>query len=232
MKHNNLPKHVAIIPDGNRRWAREKNLPTFEGHRRGFDRAMEITRKARDMGIKVLTIWAFSTENWQRESKEVGYLMKLYEQMVKKHLKEALENQVRIIHLGRKDRINGNLLKNIIKAEEETRHFNKHYLCIALDYGGRDEIMRAVKKIKNLELRIKNVDADNFDNFLDTKELPYPDVDLMIRTSGENRDSGLLIWQSCYSEFIFTSKHFPDFTADDFENAISEFQKRSRRFGK
>lgn len=232
MKYNSIPKHVAIIPDGNRRWAKARKLPTFEGHRRGFERVLEITRKARELGIKVLTIWAFSTENWEREKEEVGYLMKLYEQMVKKHLQEALENEVRIIHLGRKDRINGGLLKKIIKAEEETRHFNKYYLCIALDYGGRDEIARAEQKVQRSKFKVQSVNTTDFNNFLDTKDLPYPDVDIIIRTSGEKRSSGLLLWQSAYSEFFFENKYFPDFTAIDFEAAIGEYQKRSRRFGK
>jgi len=125
---NNTPQHVAIIPDGNRRWARNRGLPTFEGHRKGFDALVEVSRKARKMGIKVLTVWAFSTENWDRSAEEIAYLMNLYEIMVDKHLKEALKDKVRIIHLGRKDRINEKLRNKILNAEEKTKHFDKAFI--------------------------------------------------------------------------------------------------------
>ena len=218
-------KHVAIIPDGNRRWAKEKGLPVFEGHRRGFDRAFELTKKARDLNIKILTLWAFSTENWTRKQKEINNLMNLYGQMVDKYLQEALKNEVRLIHLGRKDRINDNLKKKIVEAEKKTENFKKYYLCIALDYGGKDEIIRTVQKIRNLDEKL-------FEKFLDTKDLPYPDVDLVIRTGGENRTSGFMIWQASYSEYMFSPKYFPDFTTADFEECIKEYLKRPRRFGK
>lgn len=237
----NLPKHIAIIPDGNRRWARERGLPAFEGHRRGFERALEISKKAREVGITVLTFWAFSTDNWKRSKEEVTYLMKLYEAMIDKNLKEALKEQTRIVHLGRKDRINDSLRRKITQAEEKTVAFTRRYLCIALDYGGRDEIVRGIQRFKNDDLArlakpsarqgFGNIDEENFAQFLDTKDLPYPNVDLIIRTSGEQRTSGLLPWQATYAEYIFSDKHFPDFTEDDFEACVKEYQKRQRRFG-
>lgn len=227
-----VPKHVSIIPDGNRRWAKEKGLPTFEGHRRGFNQAVNIGRKARELGIKILTIWAFSTENWMREAQEINYLMDLYSNMIDKYLDDSLKNQVRIIHLGRKDRINQVLREKITNAEEATSKFSKHYLCIALDYGGKDEIIRSIKRIKNLELSVKNMDVDNFGKFLDTKDLPYSNVDLVIRTSGEYRTSGFMIWQTAYSEYIFFPGHFPDFNVSEFEKCIKEYERRQRRFGK
>lgn len=228
-----LPKHVAIIPDGNRRWAKEKNLPTFEGHRKGFERAIQIGQKSRDLKIKVLTLWAFSTENWQRSKQEIDYLMRLYSEMVDKYLKDALKNEVRIIHLGRKDRINENLKKKIIDAEKKTIKFNRHYLCIALDYGGQDEIIRAVNKIQSRRggTKAQILDIKNFNNYLDSKDLPYPDVDLVIRTSGEFRTSGFMTWQTAYSEYIFYPGYFPDFSASEFEKCIKEFIRRQRRFG-
>jgi undecaprenyl diphosphate synthase len=226
------PNHIAIIPDGNRRWARKRGLSVFEGHRRGFERGTEIVKKAREMNIKILTFWAFSTENWNRSKEEVNDLMKLYQIMIEKNLKQALKEKSRIIHLGRKDRIDGDLRKKIINAEEKTKNFNKYYFCLALDYGGRDEVVRAIKKISDAKNSKLNIDEETFNQFLDTKILPHPNVDLVIRTSGEQRSSGFMIWQTTYSEYIFYEKYFPDFSAEDLEKCIKEYQKRRRRFGK
>jgi len=227
----NIPNHVAIIPDGNRRWAREKGLPTFEGHKKGYQRGIEIGRRARKLGIKVLTLWAFSTENWGRTKKEVDYLMTIYRSLVDQYLKEALKEKIKIVHLGRKDRIDKTLREKIVNAEEKTKKFNKYYLVIALDYGGRDEIIRAIETI-NSQSVICNLTINNFSQLLDTKDLPDPNPDLIIRTSGEQRLSGFMIWQSEYAELMFVKKHFPDFTADDFEDCVKEYMERERRFGK
>lgn len=226
MALNNIPKHVAIIPDGNRRWAKARNFPTFEGHRRGFNVLSKIAKKARDIGIKVFTVWAFSTENWNRSEKEVNYLMDIYERWIDENLKTAIKDKIRIIHLGRKDRIRKSLLKKLSDAENKTKKFNKSYLCLAVDYGGRDEIVRAIKKIKNNSLK-----ENEFNNFLDTKSLPYPNPDLIIRTSGQFRTSGFMTWQSAYSEYIVIEKHLPDFKVIDFMNCIETYKKRNRRFG-
>ena len=223
----NIPNHVAIIPDGNRRWARARGLPTFEGHRRGFNVMKNIAKKAREIGIKILTIWAFSTENWSRSKEEIDYLMDIYESWVDEHLKEALKDQIRIIHLGRKDRIKKSLADKLTDVEQKTKDFNNFYLCIALDYGGKDEIVRAISKIKNN----KNVSEKRFEKFLDTYDLPFPNPDLVIRTSGEYRTSGFMIWQASYAELIILDKHLPDFTAKDFEDCIKTYLKRNRRFG-
>lgn len=222
--------HLAIIPDGNRRWARQRGLPTFEGHRKGFERIKELGKKARELGIKVFTVWAFSTENWTRSEKEVDYLMRIYEQWIDENLQQAIRDKVRIIHIGRKDRITLSLKKKIIDAEEKTRVFDSHFFVIALDYGGKDEVVRAVKTAQNLEFRIKN--EKEFEQFLDTKDLPFPNPDLVIRTSGEQRSSGFMIWQAAYSEYMFVEKYLPDFTADDLEACIKQFQDRKRRYGK
>lgn len=228
----NFPRHIAIIPDGNRRWARERNLPTFFGYKKGFDQSIEISKKARKLGIKVLTFWAFSTENWQRPKEEISYLMKLYSQMIDKNLKMALEESIRIIHLGRKDRITKDLAEKIIQAEKKTINFDKHFLAIALDYGGKDELLRAIQRFKNSKSKPKSLDEENFNQFLDTKDLPYPNPDLIIRTSGEMRTSGFMLWQSAYSEWIFFPKYFPDFTSQDLEECVGEYTKRQRRFGR
>ncbi len=223
-----VPHHVAIIPDGNRRWARKRGLPTFEGHRRGFDALVGISREARKLGIKILTIWGFSTDNWKRSKKEVGYLMKLYVRMIDQFLPEAKEDGVKIIHLGRKDRLPVGLRKKMEQAETETAVNRRHILNIALDYGGRDEILRAINywlrkgKTKLTEKRLSQL--------LDTAG--QADPDLIIRTSGEQRISGFLIWQAAYSEFCFTKKHMPAFKRREFRQAIKEYSQRQRRFGK
>ena len=226
MLSNNIPKHVAIIPDGNRRWAKIRGLPSFEGHRRGFSVLSKIAKKAREIGVKVFTVWAFSTENWNRSEKEVNYLMDMYEKWIDENLKTAIKDKIRIIHLGRKDRIKKSLLKKLSDAESKTKKFNKSYLCIALDYGGRDEIVRAFKNIKD-----KNVKIEDLEKYLDTKILPYPNPDLIIRTSGQFRTSGFMTWQSAYSEYSVVEKHLPDFKVVDFLDCIETYKKRNRRFG-
>lgn len=232
MKPVVIPNHVAIIPDGNRRWAREKGLPTFEGHKKGYQRCIEVGKRARKLGIRIMTFWAFSTENWKRTKEEVSYLMNIYQWLIDQYLKEALREKIRIIHLGRKDRLDAILKKKIINAEEKTKNFTKYYLAIGLDYGGQDEILRTIDKVRNYELGVKKMTREIFNKYLDTSVLPYPNPDLIIRTGGEKRLSGFLLWQSEYAELMFVEKYFPDFTADDFEQCINEYKKRQRRFGK
>jgi len=225
-----IPNHVAIIPDGNRRYARERGLPTLEGHRRGFDALIEIGKKSREMGIKVMTVWGFSTENWKRAKEEVDYLMDLFKEMIDRYLEDAHKEEIRLIHLGNKNKFRESLRKKLDKAEEETKRYNRYHLGIALDYGGRDEIVRAVNKI--IVSKKAKVDEIGFSRFLDTRYFPYPDPDLLIRTGGEKRLSGFLSWQLQYTELMFIDKYLPAFTVEDFEKCIEEFLKRSRRFGK
>lgn len=231
MTKNTTIKHLAIIPDGNRRWARDRGLPTFEGHRRGFETARKIVKYARSARIHTLTLWAFSTENWKRTKEEIGYLMRLYADMTDKFLKEAIEDQVKIVHIGRRDRIPTYLLKKVQNAEEKTKNFAQNILNVALDYGGRDEIIRAIKKINGGRLTMNDLTEQEFEQLLDTAGQPYPYPDLVIRTSGEMRTSGLMIWQAAYSEFLFLEKHFPDMTTSDIDSAMREFERRQRRFG-
>ncbi|MBD3366349.1 di-trans,poly-cis-decaprenylcistransferase [candidate division WWE3 bacterium] len=241
-----LPKHVAIIPDGNRRWAHSRNLPTLRGHTKGFQAANAVIRQARDLGIHTFTLWAFSTENWNRSETEVNYLMRLYEENISKNLEEALKSEARIVHLGRKDRIPGGLQEILKEAEQKTAHFTKHILNIALDYGGHDEILRAVTKatkdIESGKLTPQELTQEvakykgkypiyKFADYLDTAGQPYPYPDLIIRTSGEQRLSGYLSWQSAYSEFYFADVHMPDFKEAEFKKALIDFAGRERRFG-
>jgi len=224
-----IPVHIALIPDGNRRWARSHNLPTFEGHRRGFDRANELVRFAFTQGVSTVSVWAFSTENWKRTKEEVGYLMKLYEVMIDSNLAEAHKEKTRIIHLGRKDRLSDILKKKIEKAEKETALYSSHYLCIGIDYGGEDEILRAIKKasLTNDEWTKEKLFAS-----LDTAILPQQSVDLVIRTSGEWRTSGFMPLQAAYAEYYFSKLLFPDFDSGALQVAINEYSSRKRRFGK
>lgn len=230
--NKNLPRHIAIIPDGNRRWARSHNLPTLEGHRRGFNAAVKISRYIRRLGISTLTLWAFSTENWNRSKNEVKYLMNLYSLMTDKYFQEAMEDEVKVTHMGRKDRIPRALLKKILNIEEKTRNHKKHYLNIGLDYGGRDEVIRAIQRIYEYKFPIEQVSSENFNQFLETHRIPYPEPDLVIRTSGEHRTSGFMIWQAAYAEYIFLDKYFPDIDTRDIDISIEEYLVRKRRFGK
>lgn len=228
----NIPIHVAIIPDGNRRWAREKGLPTFEGHRRGFNAVAKIGEKARELGIKIVTIWFFSTENFDRSEDEKRYLWKLFEDGISSYEKTALKEHIRIIHIGRKDRIPKKLINKIIEIEDKTKDFNTYYLVIAVDYGGKDEVLRAAQKTQISNIKDQRLTEEIFENFLDTKELPQQKVDLVIRTGGEIRTSGFMMWQAAYAEYIFVKKYLPDFTPEDFEECIQEYSRRQRRFGK
>ena len=226
-----VPNHLVIIPDGNRRWAKNRGLPTFEGHRVGFQLTPKIARASRDFGINTLTIWAFSTENWKRTDAEITYLMRMYDWFIGHHLKEAKRDGVRIIHLGRKDRIPQFLRKKIEKAEKETAGNVNNILNIALDYGGRDELLRATKKMLEEKTDPEDLNEETFASFLDTKRQPYPYPDLLIRTSGEERISGIFPWQSAYTEFYFVEEHFPDFSVKKLREAILEYSNRVRRFG-
>lgn len=233
------PQHIAIIPDGNRRWARKRGLSTFEGHRRGFNALVKVAQAARKMGIRVVTVWGFSTENWKRSKEEVNYLMKLYEVMIDKFLTEARKEKIKIVHLGRKDRLPTGLMKKIKNVEKETKDYKKYLLAVALDYGGRDEILRAVARMINDKKYLRGgrmnssegkLSEEKFAQFLDTAGLPDPD--LIIRTSGEQRLSGFLPWQGVYAELYFEKSHFPDFTPAKLKKAIKEYSRRKRRYGK
>ncbi|NTU46458.1 di-trans,poly-cis-decaprenylcistransferase [Candidatus Roizmanbacteria bacterium] len=228
---DHIPRHIAIIPDGNRRWAREHHLPVSYGHKKGFDVCTQITEKARELGVSVVTLWGFSTENWSRDEEERATLFSLFESGIEQNLKKALKEKTRIIHLGRKDRFSESLQKKIKQAEDETCHFTSFYSCIGLDYGGHDELTRAMQSIIRSGISSSEITPAIVNAHLDTSELPHPYPDLIIRTGNEYRLSGLLPWQSAYSELVFVNKNFPDFSPADLENCIEEYKKRQRRFG-
>lgn len=230
-KGTKVPNHIAIIPDGNRRWARARGLHTLEGHKVGFNRAVELGRAAREMGVHTVTLWGFSTENWDRAKKEVKYLMKLYYKLIDDYLNEAKKEGVKLVHLGRKDRLPKFLMDKIKRAEKLTSENSKYVANIALDYGGQDDILRALKKIIKDGVKEDEVSEKLLLKYLDTHDQPYPYIDLMIRTSGEQRTSGLLLWQSAYTEYYWERDHFPDFTPEKLREAIIDYSRRRRRFG-
>jgi len=226
-----VPNHIALIPDGNRRWARSRGLKTISGHKKGFERAIELGRSARELGIHTVTIWGFSTENWNRAKSEINYLMKLYGKLIDDFLKEALSNKVKIVHIGRKDRMPKYLMNKIAKAEKATTKNDKYIINLALDYGGHDEIVRAVKKIMVDNIAPTDVTIKIFEKYFDMSDQPYPYVDLIIRTSGEQRTSGFLLWGANYAETYWEYDHFPDFTPDKLRLAMIDYSRRRRRFG-
>ncbi len=227
-----LPRHVALIPDGNRRWARKHGLPDFEGHRRGAQVMKDIVKTARDLTIQCVTTWGLSTENWNRDKKELNFLMTLFATFLEDVFKESVKTETRVTHLGRKDRLTQTLVERLTYIEAQTKHFSTYYLNIALDYGGRDEIVRAIHTYTSGSAPRSEVSESTYGSYLDTRELPYPDPDLVIRTGGEMRLSGFMPWQTTYSELIFVPDLLPDFTPEMFRKCISEYMARQRRFGK
>ena len=231
--NENFPEHIAIIMDGNRRWAKKKNLPIKLGHREGAKTLEKIVRHAKKIGIKYLTVYAFSTENWKRSKDEVDALMELLQRYLDDFAKKADTENIKIVVFGDPEPFNESLIKSIDKAMERTKDNTGIIFNICLNYGGRDELVKATKKIaskiKTGEIDIDDITEDTISENLYTKNIPDPD--LMIRTSGEIRTSGFLIWQLAYTEFIFLEKYWPDFDEDDLENCIEIYQKRNRKFG-
>ncbi|HEY5601411.1 MAG TPA: polyprenyl diphosphate synthase [Patescibacteria group bacterium] len=225
-----VPRHIVFIPDGNRRWAREHNLPIEQGHEKGMEAVMNVAEAAQDWGVKYFTVWCFSTENWDRTRLEIKNLMRLFKRMIEKHLKEFIKRGVKVIHLGRKDRIPGYLKNTIDNAVETTKNNNNFVLNLALDYGGRDEIIRAIRRIVTLGKDPNKINEKEFKQYLDTNGTPEPD--LIIRTSGEQRLSGIMAYQAVYAELYFEKSHCPDFTVEKLKTAILDYSSRQRRFGK
>ncbi len=227
MIKENLPNHVAIIMDGNGRWAIKKGLPRNKGHQAGANNLINIVEYANTIGIKILTVYAFSTENWSRPSEEVNYLMRLPLDFFRIHLKRLKKQNIKVSFIGSLDKLSQELLDLMQKVTIETKANTGLNLLIALNYGSKDEIIRAINKI--IRAGHHEIDQNLFSTYLDTKD--YPDVDLVIRTSGEKRISNFLIWQSAYSELYFTDVLWPDFSKNDFDQALNEYQNRQRRYG-
>ena len=228
-----LPKHIAIIMDGNGRWAKEKGLPRTAGHREGVKRVREIVKAAADSGISVLTFFAFSTENWKRPKKEIDMLMRSLAVFLDREVGELHRGNIKFRAIGREELLPEYVLKRIRAASEKTKNNTGLTVVLALNYGSRQEIVDGVKRfcaaVLNGEMTADELDADKFSSFLYTAGLPDPD--LLIRTSGDMRLSNFLLWQSTYSELYFPKKYWPDFGREDLIKAIKLFQARDRRFG-
>ncbi|MEF9958426.1 MAG: isoprenyl transferase [Niameybacter sp.] len=233
MEKTKLPRHVAIIMDGNGRWAKEKGLSRNEGHKKGTDVVKKITQHAESLGIEYVTLYAFSTENWKRPQDEVEGLMNLLRQYLKQHIKEAKRKNACFHVIGDRHGLPEDIRGQIEQLETLTKDKTGICINIAINYGGRDELIRASRKmimaLQQKGLKAEDVDETYFEQFLDTAGIPDPD--LMIRTSGEMRTSNYLPWQLAYSEFYFTNCLWPDFTVKAFDLALLEYSNRKRRFG-
>ena len=226
---NNLPLHVAITMDGNGRWATQRKLPRTAGHDKGLHTVKAIVKAASDLGIKNLTLYIFSTENWKRTEKEVGFLMNLIHTHLKQELDFYCENGIRLNHIGDLASLPPSIKQDIVDAVEDTKNFNGMILNLAINYGGRDELIRGIKKIINTGIKAEQITEKLVSESLD---MPLsPDVDLLIRTGGEKRLSNFLLWHIPYAEQIYIDTLWPDYTVQEFYDNIEEFQHRSRRFG-
>lgn len=230
---NNIPRHIAIIMDGNGRWAKERGLARSEGHRQGVKRAEEILKAANEIGVKFITFFAFSAENWRRPKQEVNVLMNLLSIFLSRNLKMMMKNNIRLNVIGRREPIPEGLWQRLSQAKDETKENSGLTAILAFNYGARQEIVDAAKRLINEvladRLSLDKISEENFGNFLYTAGIPDPD--LLIRTSSELRISNFLLWQLSYSELFFSEVCWPDFGRQNLEQAISDYQKRIRRFG-
>jgi len=233
-----IPYHLVLLPDGNRRWARERNLSIFQGHWEGYQNLKRFCKWSQKRGIKVLTAFGFSTENWRRSKQEVNYLMELLEKGLSEGLEEyhqkkreaqLFSNKVKVRIIGQKERLPCSLQKIIEKVENLTESNQEYILNLAISYSGRWDILQATQKIVEKKIPAKKITETVFDSYLSTANLPAPD--LIIRTSDEKRLSNFLLWQSAYSELYFSKKYWPDFTEKDLDLALKEYARRQRRFG-
>ena len=222
-----LPKHIAIIMDGNGRWAKERGMPRFKGHQEGVKVTKEIVKYCSDIGIPFVTLYVFSTENKKRSMEEVSFLMGLIQQHLKRELKFYADNSIRVLHVGDLSGLPLAVQEEIIAVKERTKNYTGSSVVLAINYGGKDEIIRGIKKL-NAE-KLANIDEDSFSLCLDTKDIPP--VDLVIRTGGEKRLSNFLLWQCAYAELYFSDKYWPDWRCEDLQIAIDYYMTRNRRFG-
>ena len=232
--NNSGLQHIAFIMDGNRRWAKQRGLPVVQGHKKGADVLVEIAKAVKEVGIKYMTVYAFSTENWQRSDDEVEHLMNLLRQYLDTGFEKLKENDARIVFIGERNMLASDIVAKINKIEQETQANRSVTLCVALSYGGRPEIVAAARslaqKVQRGEITPEDIDCDLLAQNLYTAGMPDPD--LMIRTGGEMRVSNYLLWQLSYSEFYFSDTLWPDFKKDELIKIIGEYNKRERRYGK
>jgi len=227
---NKIPNHIVLFPDGNRRWAKEKGLPSMEGHLAGEKKFHDFLFWCKNRGIKTITVFGFSTENWNRSKEEVDYLMKLLNDYLLEGFDNFKKENVKVRVIGQKERVPDFLQQTIKEIEDRTKDFNEAFLNLAISYGGRWDILNAVKKIIEDKIPSDKISEELFESYLSTAGLPAPD--LVIRAGGEKRMSNFVLWQAAYSELYFSPKLWPDFSEQDLDLALEEFDKRARRFGK
>lgn len=225
-----LPQHLGLILDGNRRWAKSQGLASYEGHKKGYENLKVIAKDAINRGVKYVSAYVFSTENWQRNADEVDYLMKLLLWVAKNEVKELDKENIRVRFLGERDRLSKDVLKSIDDAEKLTQNNTAGTLALCLNYGGQQEIIASVNKFLSSKPGSKSVTMKDIEQNLYAAEIPP--VDLLIRTSGEQRISNFMLWRVAYSELLFVDKHWPAFGVDDLEDALNSYLHRQRRFGK
>jgi undecaprenyl diphosphate synthase len=223
------PRHLAMIMDGNRRWAKEQGLPSVEGHRAGYETMKKVGDWCLERGIEILTVYAFSTENWKRSETEVGFLMTLLEHALDKELEYFISRKIRLRILGRREGFKPRILELIDKAQEATKDFDRMTFAICLNYGGRTELVDAVKEIVAEGMSSEIIDEQSIAKRLYWPNMPDPDM--IVRTSGEERLSGFLLWQSAYSEFYWLKKNWPAINEKDIDAIIEEYKTRQRRYG-
>ena len=224
-----VPTHLSLILDGNRRWAKERGLPTLEGHRKGYGILKDITKAAFDRGISFVSAFIFSTENWNRTEKEVKYLMDLAYRMLSRDIRELDKENIKVVWLGTREKLNKKLLKAIDEAVERTKHNTRGTLALCFNYGGTHEITDAARQLVARGLSPHEITQEVFEGALYAPEVPA--VDLLVRTSGERRLSGYMLYRAAYAELHFITKHWPDFTEADLDDALREYAKRNRRHG-
>ncbi len=222
-----IPNHIGIILDGNRRWAKKRGLPTFEGHKKGLEKIKKVVEWSKEIGVKTLTLYVFSTENWKRAKEEVDYLMKLAKKAISVDFKKLAKQGVRIKVIGKKEMLPKTLQKEVEKIERITKKNKKMTLNVALSYGGRGEIIEAVKKIVKKKVPVNKITED-----LIAKNLWASNLDMIIRPGKEKRISNFLVWQAAYAELYFLDKYWPAFNKRDLNKALVEYNRRQRRFGK
>ena len=223
-----VPVHIGIIMDGNGRWAQKRNLPRTAGHKEGLETAKRIISCAVEAGVKYVTLYTFSTENWKRTEEEVGFLMGLITRHLRAEYKFYKEHGIRIRHIGDTSRLPAAVQKEMVDAEGETADFNKMTVVLAINYGGRDELIRTMKKLAS-KIAVEDIREQDISTAFDVPELP--DADIIIRTGGEKRLSNFLLWHSTYSELFFSDTLWPDFSNEEFLSILSDFNNRDRRFG-
>ncbi|MEX1071073.1 MAG: isoprenyl transferase [Anaerolineales bacterium] len=226
---DNVPQHIAIIMDGNGRWAKARGLPRLAGHRAGTENLRRIIEACVEFGVKYLTIYAFSTENWGRPEEEVSGLMSIFDEVFERELAELHKQGARLQHIGRLDQVRESLREKVIKGMEKTKNNTRLVLNVAFNYGGRDEIVHAIGNMLKDGVKPEEVDEELVSQYMYTAGMPDPD--LVIRTSGEQRISNFLIWQAAYAEWVFPPTFWPDFGRDELFAAIQEFGHRERRYG-